>query len=274
MCSAPGQGTQPASKLAKNPRSLVSGPHLGPHLVAAGHRGYIYYTTVYTKSAHGLPGARSSSRAKTKMHIAATTLLILAVICTLSTASARRGLAAPSHRVPVPVRVLPVYGSVSVSHLLSRLPPSAHPLPVTAEPLPAPVTAAARRVSTAQCVGALVVASLLFGVSIPSLAAPDPSTTRSQPASVTTPLRLSYWDILGRVQRLEDTSFTKEDAREMEAARKKEREEDKEDLKKDMQKMAELTQTNFMITSFLTVLSLFLSLAANEGFTAKVFPPQ
>ena len=185
-----------------------------------------------------------------------TTLLILAVICTLSTASARRGLAAPSHRVPV---------RVPVSHLLSRL-------PVTAEPLPAPVTAAARRVSTAQCVGALVVASLLFGVSTPSLAAPDLSTTRSQPASVTTPLppRLSYWDILGRVQRLEDTSFTKEDAREMEAARKKEREEDK----KDMQKMAELTQTNFMITSFLTVLSLFFSLAANEGFTAKVFPPQ
>ena len=216
------------------------------------------------------------------MHIAATTLLILAVICTLSTASARRGLAAPSHRVPVPVPVpvrVPVYGSVSVSHLLSRLPPSAHPLPVTAELLPAPVTAAARRVSTAQCVGALVVASLLFGVSTPSLAAPDPSTMRSQPASVTTPLppRLSYWDILGRVQRLEDTSFTKEDAREMEAARKKEREEDKEEakqLKKDMQKMAELTQTNFMITSFLTVLSLFFSLAANEGFTAKVFPPQ
>ena len=103
---------------------------------------------------------------------------------------------------------------------------------------------------------------------------------------MTTPLppRLSYWDFGGRLQRLEDTSFTKEDAREMEAERKKEdkemeaerkkdmqkmeaerKKENKEmeaERKKDMQKMAETVQTNFMISTSISVASLFFSLAA------------
>ena len=194
------------------------------------------------------------------------------------------------------------------------------------------------------CAGALVVSSLLLGLSTPSSAASAsfPSATSSPPASVTTllPPRLSYWDFNGRVQRLKDVSFTKEDAREMEAARKKEMKEMEVERKKEMKEMAlsgllliaisaailrqdttarmdimeaerkteaeqlkaerkteaellkvdmetkeaqrktemkemaNTTQRNFMISSFLTVVSLFISLAANEGFMAKLLPPQ
>ena len=235
------------------------------------------------------------------MRLAAAALLFLVAICALSTASARRGLAVPSLRLRV-----------------SRPPPLALPAPlsVAAKPRSAPVTAAARQV----CAGALLAASLLFGLSTPSSAASDPSTTRSPPASVTTPLppRLSSWDFGGRLQRLEDTAFTKEDAREMEAERKKEnkeivlsgllllgtvtailrqdttsrmdlmeavRKKEAEQLKVDMEAkekirkdemkvMAETTQRNFMTTTFFTVVSLAISLAANKDFMAKVFPPQ
>ena len=183
-----------------------------------------------------------------------TVRLILVVLCALSSASALRGLAPPSLRVGVRV-------GVPGGPPLFRSPYSTHLLDVAAEPRSTPVTAAALRV----CAGALVVASLLFGLSTSRSAASYPSTTRSPPASVTTalPPRLSYWDFGGRLQRLEDTSFTKEDAREMEAERNKEKKE-----------MAATMQTNFVISTSLTVVSLAISLAANEGFVAKLFPAQ
>ena len=191
------------------------------------------------------------------MRLAAAALLFLVAICALSTASARRGLAPPSLRLRV-----------------SRPPPLAHPAPlaVAAKPRSAPVTAAARRV----CAGALVAASLLLGLSTPSSAASDPSTTRSPPASVTPslPPRLSYWDFGGRLQRLEDTAFTKEDAREMEAERKEEEKAKEAERKAEMKVMADTMQTNFVISTLLTASSLVFSLAVNEDFMAKVFPPQ
>ena len=148
---------------------------------------------------------------------------------------------------------------------------------------------------------------------------------------MTTPLapRLSYWDFGGRLQRLEDTSFTKEDAREMEAERKKEnketvlsgllllgtvtailrqdttsrmdlmeavrkkeaeqlkvdmeaketdrkkKEKTKEKIRKDeMKVMADTTQRNFVVSTLLTASSLVFSLAVNEDFMARFFPPQ
>jgi hypothetical protein len=73
------------------------------------------------------------------------------------------------------------------------------------------------------CAGALVVFSLLLGLSTPSSAASASfnSATSSPPAPLLPP-RLSYWDFNGRLQRLEDITFTKEDARKMEDERKKE----------------------------------------------------
>lgn len=199
-------------------------------------------------------------------------LVVLVALCALSTAYARRGFVPPSLRVSVGVRV-------PVGPLLSRPSPLAHQQPVTVKPRPPSVAAA------------FVVASLLFGLS-------TSSSTRSPLASVTTPLppRLSYWDTNGRLQRLEDMSFTREDAREMEAERKekdrvKEAERNEEDRVKEAERkeenrvmeaerkeenkvMAETMQKNFTISTFLTVVSLFISLAANEGFTAKLLPPK
>ena len=77
------------------------------------------------------------------------------------------------------------------------------------------------------------------------------------------PPRLSSWDVFGRLQRLEDTSFTKADAKELE----KERKADAKEMQEWMDKM-------FQVTTLLTVVSLFISLAANESFVAKFFPPR
>ena len=191
-------------------------------------------------------------------------LVVFVVFCALSTACARRGAAPPSRRIGARIRVPPLAQPRAVA-FKTQLPSAA---------AAAAAAAAARRV----CAGALVVSSLLLGLSTPSSAASAsfPSATSSPPASVTTllPPRLSYWDFNGRLQRLEDISFTKEDARNMEAERKKEMKEMEAARKKEMKEMADTTQRNFMISSFLTVVSLFISLAANEGFMAKLLPPQ
>jgi hypothetical protein len=97
------------------------------------------------------------------------------------------------------------------------------------------------------------------------------------------PPRLGTWDLFGRIQRLEDTSFTKEDAKAMEAERKKdanameariEARMDKAEAerKEDAKAMEARMQENFRLSTFLTIVSLFLSLAANERFVAKLFP--
>ena len=104
------------------------------------------------------------------------------------------------------------------------------------------------------------------------------------------PPRLSTWDLFGRIQRLEDTSFTKEDAKAMEAriearmdkaeARMEarmdkaeaERKEDAKAMEARMDKADARMQENFRLSTFLTIVSLFLSLAANERFVAKLFP--
>ena len=104
------------------------------------------------------------------------------------------------------------------------------------------------------------------------------------------PPRLSTWDLFGRIQRLEDTSFTKDDAKAMEArmearmdkadAERKEEAKamvarmDKADAerKEEAKAMEAIMQENFRISTFLTIVSLFISLAANEKFVAKFFP--
>jgi hypothetical protein len=42
--------------------------------------------------------------------------------------------------------------------------------------------------------------------------------------------------------------------------------------KEDAKAMEARMQENFRLSTFLTIVSLFLSLAANEGFVAKFFP--
>ena len=79
-------------------------------------------------------------------------------------------------------------------------------------------------------------------------------------------------DFFGRIQRLEDTSFTKEDARAMEAERKEEARAMEARLEARMDKAEARMQENFLISTFLTIVSLFTSLAANEKFVAKFFP--
>ena len=97
------------------------------------------------------------------------------------------------------------------------------------------------------------------------------------------PPRLSTWDLLGRIQRLEDTSFTKDDAKAMEARMDAERKEEAKAMvarmdkaeaerKEEAQAMEARMQENFLISTFLTIVSLFISLAANEKFVAKFFP--
>jgi len=270
-------------------------------------------------------------------------LVVFVVFCALSTACARGGAAPPSRRIGARIRV-------PVGPVLSRPPPLAHPRAVAVKTQPPSATAAAAAMRV--CAGALVVFSLLLGLSTPSSAASASfnSATSSPPAPLLPP-RLSYWDFNGRLQRLEDITFTKEDARKMEAERKtemkeveaerkkemkeveaerktemkemalsglllitisaailrqdttarmdimeaerkKEAKQLKVDLeikeaaretkmkeveaerKKEMKEMADTTQRNFKISSFLTVFSLFISLAANEGFTAIFLPPQ
>jgi preprotein translocase subunit SecG len=117
------------------------------------------------------------------------------------------------------------------------------------------------------------------------------------------PPRLSTWDLFGRIQRLEDTSFTKDDAKAMEARMEArmdkteattatlffifsvayftQRRGDKDDAKAmevrmeaRMDKEEARTQENFRISTFFTIVSLFISLAANENFVAKFFPPR
>ena len=236
-------------------------------------------------------------------------LAVFVVLCALSTACARRGAAPPSRRIGARIRV-------PVGPVLSRPPPLAHPRAVAVKTQPPSATAAAAAAARRVCAGALVVFSLLLGLSTPSSAAsaslPSATSPSPPPASVAPllPPRLSYWDFSGRVQRLEDTSFTKEDARKMEAerkkemmemalsglllitisaailrqdttarmdimeaARKKEMKEMEDERKTEMKEMADTTQRNFMTTTFLTVFSLFISLAANGGFTAKLLPP-
>jgi hypothetical protein len=86
------------------------------------------------------------------------------------------------------------------------------------------------------------------------------------------PPRLSEWNFLGRIQRLEDTSFTKEDAKAMEArmdARMDKAEAERKEVAKAMEARI---QENFRFSTFLTIVSLFISLAANEGFVVKLFP--
>ena len=60
----------------------------------------------------------------------------------------------------------------------------------------------------------------------------------------------------------------KKDAKAMEARMDKAEAERKEDAKA----MEARMQENFRLSTFLTIVSLFLSLAANEGFVAKLFP--
>ena len=86
------------------------------------------------------------------------------------------------------------------------------------------------------------------------------------------PPRLSTWDLFGRIQRLEDTSFTKEDAKAMEAERKKDANAMEARIEARMDKAEARMQENFRLSTFLTIVSLFLSLAANERFVAKLFP--
>ena len=99
------------------------------------------------------------------------------------------------------------------------------------------------------------------------------------------PPRLSTWDFLGRIQRLEDTYFTTDDAKAMEArmeARMDKAEAERKEEAKAMEarmdarmdKAEAIMQENFRISTFLTIVSLFISLAANENFVAKFFPPR
>ena len=112
-------------------------------------------------------------------------LVVFVVFCALSTACARGGAAPPSRRIGARIRV-------PVGPVLSRPPPLAHPRAVAVKIQPPSATAAAAAMRV--CAGALVVFSLLLGLSTPSSAASQPSTTRSPPASVLTSLlpRLSY----------------------------------------------------------------------------------
>ena len=220
---------------------------------------------------------------------------------------ARRGLLPAQFRVrpagSLPVRMQPLVGKSGESRT-------------------APV-AAGRRLSAQALATASLLAASVFLPTFDSEALAADSGSGSGSLSQYTkssesplPPRLSEWNFLGRIQRLEDTSFTKEDAKAMEAEQKKDaatlffilsvayftqRRNDKEDAKamearmdarmdkaearmdarmdkaeaerkKDTKAIEARMQENFRLTTFLTIVTLFILLAANEGFVAKFFP--
>ena len=190
---------------------------------------------------------------------------------------ARRGL------LPTPIR----------ARLDGSLRARVEPLVGTSdESRPAPVAVAAPHRLSARALATaslLAVTVCLAALDSKALAAdsgsgPGSSTeyTKSSAARESPlPPRLSTWDFAGRIQRLEDTSFTKEDARLLEVTRKEEarllevdRKEEVKAMIARMDRTDEKMQENFRTTTFLSIVSLFISLAANEGFVAKLFPPR
>ena len=179
---------------------------------------------------------------------------------------ARRGL------LPTPIR----------ARLDGSLRARVEPLVGTSdESRPAPVAVAAPHRLSARALATaslLAVTVCLAALDSKALAAdsgsgPGSSTeyTKSSAARESPlPPRLSTWDFAGRIQRLEDTSFTKEDARLLEVDRK----EEVKAMIARMDRTDEKMQENFRTTTFLSIVSLFISLAANEGFVAKLFPPR
>jgi hypothetical protein len=217
---------------------------------------------------------------------------------------ARRGL------LPTQFRVRPV----------GSLPAGMQPLVgKRGEFRPAPA-AAGHRLSAQALATASVLAAFVCLATFDSevLAADSGSGSGTQSTKISEsplPPRLSTWDLFGRIQRLEDTSFTKEDANAMEARMEArmdkaeaktaalflilsvvyvtqrkddkqdakamearmdkaeaERKEDAKAMEARMDKAEARMQENLRLSTFLTIVSLFLSLAANEGFVAKLFP--
>jgi hypothetical protein len=195
------------------------------------------------------------------------------------------------------LRLLCVFGLVLGAGMArrGRLPPQFRvrpvgSLPAGMQPLvgksgefrPAPAAAVHRVSAQALATASLLAAFVCLATTFDSeaLAADSSSGSGSGSGSRTQytkssesplPPRLSTWDLFGRIQRLEDTSFTKEDADAMEA--RMEARMDKAEARMDarMDKAEARMQGNFLISTFLTIVSLFVSLAANEKFVAK-FP--
>jgi len=176
---------------------------------------------------------------------------------------ARRGL------LPTQFRVRPV----------GSLPAGMQPLVGTSgEFRPAPAAAghrlSAQALATASVLAAFVCLATFDSEVLAADSGPGSGSGTQYTKSSESPLppRLSTWDLFGRIQRLEDTSFTKEDAKAMEARMEARMDKAEAERKEDAKAMEARMQENFRLSTFLTIVSLFLSLAANERFVANLFP--
>ena len=182
------------------------------------------------------------------------------------------------------LRLLCVFGLVLGAGMArrGRLPPQFRvrpvgSLPAGLQPLvgksgefrPAPAAAGHRVSAQALAAASLLAAFVCLATFDPEALAADSGsgsgsgsrTQYTKSSESPLPPRLGTWDLFGRIQRLEDTSFTKDDAKAMEAR-----------MEARMDKAEARMQENFLISTFLTIVSLFISLAANEKFVAKFFP--